>query len=222
MNLANNLKLVIFDMDGLMLDTEIVHFQTWMDYSKEYGFKYDIKKRLKYTGMTDESVIEELSNELGSRDKALEMRGKILHARKEYFMHNSESLIKNGLLELLKYLDEKSIQKVVASSSGRGRLEFLLRKEGLLGRFDHIITKEDVSEGKPNPEIFLKAYEKYDFDKKECLILEDSQNGYLAAKNSGLPYMIVPDSSFCFHNLTVDNTYKDLYEVKEFIENNFI
>lgn len=221
MSLENKLKLVIFDMDGLMLNTEAIHFQTWLDYSKEYGFDYDINKRLKYTGMTDETVIEELTKELGRRDLAVEMRSKILKAREDYFKNYEDSLIKEGLIELIDYLDNKGVNKVVASSSDKSRLEFLLGKEGLLDRFENITTKEDVSEGKPSPEIFLKAYSNYNFIKDECLILEDSENGYLAAQKSGMPYMIVPDSSFEYHNLTVEKTYKDLNEVREAIERKF-
>ena len=218
MSLENKLKLVIFDMDGLMLDTEIVHYQTWLVHSKEYGFDYDIKKRLKFTGMTDEAVVVELSKEMGSRELALEMREKILKSREEYFSDYKGSLVKDGLIELIDYLDKKRVKKAIASSSGRDRLEFLLEKEGLLNRFDSITTREDVKYGKPSPDIFLKSRGHYDYTKDECLILEDSENGYLAAKSSGIPYMIVPDDSFDFHNLTAKITYKNLYEVKENIE----
>ena len=220
MNLNTKIKLVIFDMDGLMLDTEIVHFKTWLKYAKKYGFNYDISKRHIYAGMTDKQVVSVLGREMGDFQKAKAMREEILLERKKIFSDPSISLKKKGLIELLDYLDTNGISYMIASSSGRNRIEYLLDKEGLLNRFKNIISGDDVKNSKPSPEIFLKAVEKMGCKKQEALILEDSENGYLAAKRSNINYMIIPDSSFEYNNLSVEETYDDLFSVIYQLEKN--
>lgn len=220
MNLNTKIKLVIFDMDGLMLDTEIVHFKTWIKYAKKYGFNYDISKRHIYAGMTDKQVVSVLGREMGDFQKAKAMREEILLEREKIFSDPSISLKKKGLIELLDYLDTNGISYIIASSSGRNRIEYLLDKEGLLNRFSNIISGEDVESSKPSPEIFLKAVEKMGCRKQEALILEDSENGYLAAKRSNINYMIIPDSSFEYNNLSVEETYDDLFSVIYQLEKN--
>lgn len=207
-------------MDGLMLDTEIVHFKTWIKYAKKYGFNYDISKRHIYAGMTDKQVVSVLGREMGDFQKAKAMREEILLEREKIFSDPSISLKKKGLIELLDYLDTNGISYIIASSSGRNRIEYLLDKEGLLNRFSNIISGEDVESSKPSPEIFLKAVEKMGCRKQEALILEDSENGYLAAKRSNINYMIIPDSSFEYNNLSVEETYDDLFSVIYQLEKN--
>ena len=203
-----------------MLDTEIVHFKTWLKYAKKYGFNYDISKRHIYAGMTDKQVVSVLGREMGDFQKAKAMREEILLERKKIFSDPSISLKKKGLIELLDYLDTNGISYMIASSSGRNRIEYLLDKEGLLNRFGNIISGDDVKNSKPSPEIFLKAVEKMGCKKQETLILEDSENGYLAAKRSNINYMIIPDSSFEYNNLSVEETYDDLFSVIYQLEKN--
>ena len=219
MNLKNKIKLIIFDMDGLMLDTEIIHFKTWLMYTEKYGFKYDITKRHRYAGMTDKQVLTALSDDMGDAEKASQMRYEILEERKRIFSDPKISLKKDGLIELLDYLDSNDILYAIASSSGRDRINNLLEKEGILERFNVIVSGEDVKKSKPAPDIFLRALEIVGISKEEALILEDSENGYIAAKDSGINYMIIPDSSFEYNDLSVERTYKNLFSVIDVLEN---
>lgn len=201
-----------------MLDTEIIHFKTWMMYAQKYGFKYDITKRHCYAGMTDKQVVSALSKDMGDAERASQMRHEILEERKRIFSDPNISLKKEGLIELLDYLDLKNISYVIASSSGRDRIKYLLEKEGILQRFNVIISGDDVEKSKPAPDIFLKAIEIMNCSKDEALILEDSENGYIAAKESGINYMIIPDSSFENNYLSVEKTCKDLFSVIDKLE----
>lgn len=219
MNLKNKIKLIIFDMDGLMLDTEIIHFKTWLMYAEKYGFKYDITKRHRYAGMTDKQVLSALSLDMGDAKKASQMRHEILEERKRIFSDPKISLKKDGLIELLDYLDSNNISYAIASSSGKDRINYLLEKEGILDRFNVIVSGEDVKKSKPAPDIFVRVLEIVGISKDEALILEDSENGYIAAKNSGINYMIIPDSSFEHNDLSVENTYKSLFSVIDVLEN---
>lgn len=201
-----------------MLDTEIIHFKTWMMYAQKYGFKYDITKRHRYAGMTDKQVVSALSKDMGDAEKASQMRHEILEERKRIFSDPNISLKKEGLIELLDYLDLKNISYVIASSSGRDRIKYLLEKEGILQRFNVIISGDDVEKSKPAPDIFLKAIEIMNCSKDEALILEDSENGYIVAKESGINYIIIPDSSFENNYLSVEKTCKNLFSVIDKLE----
>lgn len=202
-----------------MLDTEIIHFKTWLMYAEKYGFKYDITKRHRYAGMTDKQVLTALSDDMGDAEKASQMRYEILEERKRIFSDPKISLKKDGLIELLDYLDSNDILYAIASSSGRDRINNLLEKEGILERFNVIVSGEDVKKSKPAPDIFLRALEIVGISKEEALILEDSENGYIAAKDSGINYMIIPDSSFEYNDLSVERTYKNLFSVIDVLEN---
>lgn len=202
-----------------MLDTEIIHFKTWLMYTEKYGFKYDITKRHRYAGMTDKQVLTALSDDMGDAEKASQMRYEILEERKRIFSDPKISLKKDGLIELLDYLDSNDILYAIASSSGRDRINNLLEKEGILERFNVIVSGEDVKKSKPAPDIFLRALEIVGISKEEALILEDSENGYIAAKDSGINYMIIPDSSFEYNDLSVERTYKNLFSVIDVLEN---
>lgn len=90
-------------------------------------------------------------------------------------------------------LEEHQIPKVVASSNQRAVIELLLKKNNLFERFETIVSAENVQRAKPDPEIFLLANQKLGTAKKETLILEDSQNGILAASAAEIPVVMVPD-----------------------------
>ena len=201
-----------------MLDTEIIHFKTWMMYAQKYGFKYDITKRHRYAGMTDKQVVSALSKDMGDAEKASQMRHEILEERKRIFSDPKISLKKDGLIELLDYLDSNNISYAIASSSGKDRINYLLEKEGILQRFNVIVSGDDVEKSKPAPDVFLKVIEIMNFSKDEAIILEDSENGYIAAKESGINYMIIPDNSFENNYLSVEKTYKDLFSVIDKLE----
>lgn len=201
-----------------MLDTEIIHFKTWMMYAQKYGFKYDITKRHRYAGMTDKQVVSVLSKEMGDTEKASHMRHEILEERKRIFSDPNISLKKDGLIELLDYLDSNNISYAIASSSGRDRINYMLEKEGILQRFNVIVSGDDVEKSKPAPDVFLKVIEIMNISKDEAIILEDSENGYIAAKESGINYMIIPDNSFENNYLSVEKTYKDLFSVIDKLE----
>lgn len=201
-----------------MLDTEIIHFKTWMMYAQKYGFKYDITERHRYAGMTDKQVVSVLSKDMGDAEKASQMRYEILEERKRIFSDPNISLKKDGLIELLDYLDSNNISYAIASSSGRDRINYLLEKEGILQRFNVIVSGDDVEKSKPAPDVFLKVIEIMNFSKDEAIILEDSENGYIAARESGINYMIIPDNSFENNYLSVEKTYKDLFSVIDKLE----
>ena len=216
-----NYELIIFDMDGLMFDTEIFYYKSWFNFTDEYGFKYNIETRQKIAGMNETDMRDFLTKELGSVEKVIELRQRLSDYRMDYFRTYDKSLKKEGLIDLLEFAKAKNIKCVIASSNDKEKVELLAEKEGVMDYFDYIVAGDDVVNSKPNPEIFLKALEKSGIGSDKALILEDSYNGYVAAKNSGIDYLIVHDKSF-EKLFDAEKEADSLYEVIDYLKNKII
>jgi HAD superfamily hydrolase (TIGR01509 family) len=184
-------KLAIFDMDGLMFDTERVALNSWLKAGQVCGYDITEKIILEFAGRNKFDIGLIFKKYFGE-DFPYE------RVRAERFADSDKLLekevpIKEGLFELLDYLDELGIRKVVATSSGRDRAEWLLSTAGILNRFDTIICGDEITKGKPEPEIFLKACEKMNVDPKDAVVLEDSEPGLLAASRAKIKCILVPD-----------------------------
>ena len=210
-------KLVIFDMDGLMLDTEKFYYESWFKFSEEYGFEYNNEKRKLLAGMNGPTIRNILAKELGSDQKAKELRENLEQYRREYFLNFKGDLKKVELINLLEFLKENNIEAVVASSSSREKISYLLKNQNIDHYFKFIVSGHEIKNGKPHPDIFLEALTKAGYKKEEALILEDSYNGYKAAKASGMDYIIIHDSNFD-KDFDADSEAYDLNEVIEIIK----
>lgn len=210
-------KLIIFDMDGLMFDTEIMYYNSWFEVSHKYDFNFNEDLRNRLTGKNEESVREELFKILGSKEKVISLREDLEGLREDYFKTYTNSIKKEGLEDLLYYARENNIKCALASSSNREKIDFLLEKEKIWDFFDYIISGEDVEKSKPDPEIFIKAKENFNILDKEALILEDSYNGYLACKKSNMDYLIIHDSSFDKY-FEANREAKNLREVIKYLK----
>lgn len=185
---------VIFDMDGLLFDTEMVYYEATQMVADQMGFPYDKEFYLRFLGVSDEEVwanYHEIFAEYG-RETVQRFIDESFQETLSRFASGNVQL-KPGVMELLDFLEEQDIPKVVASSNQRKVIELLLEKNNLLTRFDMIVSAENVKRAKPDPEIFLLAQQKLGTTKENTLILEDSQNGILAAEAAEIPVIMVPD-----------------------------
>ena len=185
---------VIFDMDGLLFDTEMVYYEATQMVAGQMGFPYDKEFYLRFLGVSDEEVwanYHEIFAEYG-RETVQRFIDESFQETLTRFASGNVQL-KPGVMELLDFLEEQDIPKVVASSNQRKVIELLLEKNNLLTRFDMIVSAENVKRAKPDPEIFLLAQQKLGTTKENTLILEDSQNGILAAEAAEIPVIMVPD-----------------------------
>lgn len=188
------IKAVIFDMDGLMFDTERLDLDAW-----EYGFKlmnipFDRQFILKLRGTSQETVrrtIMEYAGEGCDYDRLNETRLKYIDDR----VKKDGVPVKKGLFELLRYLKQNGYKVALATSTGSGRAMGYLDEVGATKYFDRFVFGNMVKNYKPAPDIFLKAIELLDVEAKECIILEDSPNGLTAAYNAGANPVMVPDLS---------------------------
>ena len=212
------IKLIIFDMDGLILDTEKLYLEYGLEVFEELGYDITEEVFLGTVGMTDKSSGEYYSKLYGENfDYNIiveKIDVKLLVTSKD-----GKVGLKNGLFELLKFLDENDVKKVVATSTARKKAEFMLENAGILDRFDFLVYGDEVKKGKPNPEIFLKAAEIAGVDPKNCMVLEDSHNGLRAANSAGMLPVMIPDlleineeiEKIVFKNLkTLDNVIEIL------------
>lgn len=189
-----NYKAVIFDMDGLLFDTEIVYYEASQMVADQMGFPYDKELYLKYLGVSDEEVWANYHQIFASFGKN-NVQKFINDAYEETIRRFSLGVVqlKPGVIELLDFLEEHRIPKVVASSNQRHIIELLLEKNQLTNYFETIVSAENVKRAKPDPEIFLLAHEYLGTKKQETLVLEDSKNGILAAASAEIPVIMIPD-----------------------------
>ncbi|MDH6365797.1 HAD superfamily hydrolase (TIGR01509 family) [Enterococcus sp. PF1-24] len=187
-------KGIIFDMDGLIFDTETVYYQASQTTADKLGFPYSKAEYLKYLGISDEELwaaYHEVYAEFGS-EKVQQFIDEAF-AESNRMIANGEVAVKPGLFDLLTYLNEAQIPKIIASSNQRQVIDAILAVSDLQAEFPEIVSFENVKRAKPNPEIFELAAKRLGLAKDEILVLEDSPNGVLAAEAAGIPVIMIPD-----------------------------
>ncbi|MEQ8154241.1 MAG: HAD family phosphatase [Clostridiaceae bacterium] len=188
----NNIELVIFDMDGLMFDTEVVSERAWYEAAKIHGYEVKRELFLSFIGMNVKSIGEKFKSVYGE-EFPFEDVNRYHKGRMDSLLEEEGLRNKKGLIELLDYLDEKKIRKAVATSTSRERATRLLSEGSVLERFDAVICGDEVKKGKPDPEIFLKACSKLGVNTENAVVLEDSERGLLAASAGNIKCIVIPD-----------------------------
>ncbi|MFV0381511.1 MAG: HAD family hydrolase [Breznakia sp.] len=188
-----NLELVIFDMDGLMLDTGKFAYLSYVESAKKYNFEMvqDIYYHL--TGRRDSEIIEGMRQLYGDEKDVVQWRKTMVKKRIEMIEKATSIGKKPGLEILLQFLKERSIKIALASSNTSENIKRYLRMENLENTFDYILSGEMVSKGKPDPEIFLKACEIAKVDVGRALVLEDSIVGVKSAKSANIAVFLIRD-----------------------------
>lgn len=183
---------VIFDMDGLMLDTEVIARAVWAQAFGEAGLpmREDIFSQV--IGRTSADMRCIFGAAYGLSESAF---GQISRRKDELLRlaYEKNVPVKDGLFALLDELDARRIPRAVATSTYRELALHKLGKAGLAGRFDGIVAGDEVGRGKPAPDIFLAAAQKIHQPPRGCVVLEDSAAGALGAVAAGMRVIIVPD-----------------------------
>lgn len=188
------IEALLFDMDGLLLDTERMQDKIW-DKAKEhfhYDFNESFKKEMR--GINIQASLKIYEKYFG---KNFDYQT-VLKWRRAYFMEiakNEGIPIKKGALELLRYVRQKGIHCALATSTERNRfMQYIpYLEENIFDFFDVIVDGSMVQHSKPDPEIFLLAADQLGVDIKNCMILEDSINGVKAGIASGAMTVMIPD-----------------------------
>lgn len=185
-------RAVIFDLDGLLLDSEPVYKRAWQRAAEEGGRSLDDVLYARLIGRTNPDCESILRREFGERFDIDRFRQRWRERWRDDVEQNGVPH-KPGVDALLSWLDERGVAKAVATSSERGDAELSLHCSGLSGRFDELVTGDEIEEGKPAPDIFLAAARRLGVDPGKCVAFEDSEPGALAADAAGMRVIVVPD-----------------------------
>lgn len=183
---------VIFDLDGLLIDSEIISYQLHRDLTGKYGKHITLEDYIHhYCGKSSEvnmrTIIDEYHLPISAEEGLLFTDLK----EKEYFKQGVA--LKEGAVELLSYLKRNQYKILLASSSTQERAVGVLHQNGIAAFFDYMVFGSEVKRGKPYPDIFIKACEYADEPSKNCLVLEDSEAGIQAAYSAGTDVICIPD-----------------------------
>lgn len=186
------IKAVIFDLDGLLIDTEIVSYRIYKELLKEYGYSFSVEEYSStYSGKTEVMNVTTLIETYHLPWTVEQGLREVLKAEERMIAEGID--LKAGAKELLTYLKENQYKTAIATSSTRDRALMILNQHEFAGYFDEFVFAEDITRSKPDPEGYLKACDRLGEKPENCLVLEDSEAGILAAYSAGIPVICIPD-----------------------------
>lgn len=182
---------VIFDMDGLVLDSETGYFLAWQQAAEQMGYSLDKTFCSALSGAHGPEISRRLLAHFG-RDFALEQFYQLSGRYWREQVQCSGIPVKHGFYQVLQWLIDLRIPYGLATNSRRADAELCLSRAGLAGVFEHVVTREDVARPKPAADIFLKAAEVLQLPPRMCLVLEDSPIGVRAAAAADCACLFIP------------------------------
>lgn len=187
------MKGVIFDLDGVLVSTDELHYNAWKKLADEIGITgFCREDNVRQRGVSRMASLEVVL-EKGDREYSQEEKEMLAEKKNNYYIEMlqklDDSAILPGAIETLKMLREKGILTAVGSASKNAPL--ILEKTGMLPLIDKISCGIDVTKSKPDPEVFLVAASKLELEPKDCLVVEDAKAGIEAAKAGGMKSLAV-------------------------------
>ena len=188
-----DIKAVLFDMDGLMVDTESLATEAFIHSAKKQGYDMTKEETLLVLGFTTRSIYDFWENYFKNSD----VSGKRLVDN--HYKYIEDILFTTGprkmpyIEQLLKYLKNSNYKVAVASSSSMNHIINNMEKTGLKKYIDEFASGAEVENGKPAPDVFLLAAKRLGVKPEECLVLEDSKAGVIAGSSAGAKVIMVPD-----------------------------
>ncbi len=209
------LKALIFDFDGLILDTETPEILVWQSIYKDYGFELPVhewEKTIGGYGVSNFNAADHLALLSSGRLDSVSLRSRY---RKEAdaIIHGSPVL--PGVISMIEQAKERGLQVTIGSSSPHSWVDTHANRLGIFHYFDHIICADDVAPGrtKPNPDIFLKALEQLNVKNDAAVVFEDSLNGVSAARSAGIFVVAVPNPLTAKMGVSGDMTVSSMAEL---------
>ncbi|MFS0979288.1 HAD family hydrolase [Enterococcus casseliflavus] len=187
------IKLVIFDMDGLMFETGRLAYRAYLRAAEEYDFEVCQEVYYYLTGRTEADIRIGMQELYGNQVPTDQWR-EAMNRQKEVILAEEKRVFKKpGLLELLEALKKQDCLIAVASSSSKEKIKAYFEMEQMPDWFDTVVSGDQVQKGKPDPEIFLTACQQLGVKPEEALVLEDSLAGIKAAKQAEIPAFLIAD-----------------------------
>lgn len=212
------IKGVIFDLDGVLVSTDELHYKAWKRLAKEIGIsdfkREDNEKQRGVSRMESLQIVLDKGNKSYTEEEKEEFAERKNNYYKEMLKELDGSAVLPGALETVKLLKEKGIMTAVGSASKNA--PDILEKIGLLTYMDKISSGLDTTRSKPDPEVFLVAADKLGLPPQDCLVIEDSAAGVQAAKAAGMkalgvgPYYLSLGADYEAENLAVSINWESI------------
>jgi len=190
--MKDTITAVLFDMDGVVLDTEKLYTRFWQEAANALGYPMTKEQALGMRSLNRGAGLAKMQSYFGpdtDYDKIREKRIELMDA----FVEKEGVDLKPGVHELLTWLKAHGIKTAIATSSPLERTVLYLTSVGLQNSFDELVSGYMVEKGKPEPDIFLYAAKKLGVEPGQCMVLEDSPAGILAAHRAGCKPVLIPD-----------------------------
>lgn len=189
------IKAIIFDMDGLMIDSERVTFECYQERLKDMNLTMDEEFYKTLLGKPIKGIYQRFYDVYGN-DFPIENVIQDVHQLLAERFETEGVPVKKGLVELLHYLKDNNYKTIVATSSNRDRVDKILAQAKITEFFDDSICGDEVTKGKPNPEVFLKSCQKLGVNVDEAIVLEDSEAGIQASYDANIKVICIPDMKY--------------------------
>ena len=187
-----NIRGILFDMDGLVLDTEKLYTRFWMESARDLGYPMTFQQALGLRSLNRTAGQDKLTEYFGPGISYTEVRNHRIELMDAHIEKHGID-VKPGIFELMDYLQAKGIASAITSSSPMENIRRHLSAHNLLHRFDKLCSGYDVPNGKPEPDIYLYGAASLNLRPEECLALEDSPTGILSACRAGCLPVMIPD-----------------------------
>ena len=190
--MKDTITAVLFDMDGVVLDTEKLYTRFWQEAANLLGYPMTKEQALGMRSLNRGAGLAKMQSYFGPDTDYDKIRGKRMELM-DAFVEKEGVELKPGVHELLAYLKKRGIKTAIATSSPLERTVLYLTSVGLQDSFDELVSGYMVEKGKPEPDIFLYAAKKLEVEPEYCMVLEDSPAGILAAHRAGCKPVLIPD-----------------------------
>ena len=213
------MEAVIFDLDGLLADTEIISLKVYQELLRDFGIPFTEETYSRdYSGHREEENVQRFLDTYDLPWNFDQTLAKVYELEAQILAKGVN--LKKGAKNLLTYLQKEGVPIALATSSVESRARMILDSNGILSLFDHLVFAKDVKRRKPYPDIFLKACSDLNVLPENCLVLEDSEAGIEAAYRAGIPVICIPDLKIpaqSFLNKT-EQVFQDLDAVRDYLE----
>ncbi|WP_192988060.1 HAD family hydrolase [Carnobacterium mobile] len=189
----DEIKLFIFDMDGLMFDTGRLAYRAYLKSAEKHDYEVTHNVYYYLTGRTEKDIRQGMEELYGANVPYNEWRNSMNEFKNEILKREKHVYKKKGLVELLQFAKDHGIQVALASSTHREKIQYYLEIEEIPEYFDIIVAGDEVTKGKPEPEIFLTACKKAGIAPNHAVVFEDSAAGIEAAHRAGIISFLVED-----------------------------
>lgn len=210
------IKLVIFDVDGTLVDSESIYVKAALKNLEVNHYNIPMSAIMGIIGqnrVAGQKLIESTQDDSFNYDKYLQDFRKI----RDELLEKEPYKLKKGALNILNYCKKHDIKMAIATSTARDKQIKVLTELGIIDYFDYMVFGDEIKNSKPDPEIYLKVFEHYNYGKDEMIIYEDSKNGILSAHNAGIRVVYIKDIVEVEEEVT-SLCYKQVKDLDEGIE----